>query len=96
MRISRWVMVALFVVSAVLVVEAQQPRQGGGFGQVNTTNAVLSNKDLQEELKVTDAQKEKFKGSVEKQTEANKKRGEARIATIACATPASKVLPGCW
>ena len=77
MRISRWIMVALFLVSAVLVVEAQQPRQGGGFGQVNTTNAVLSNKDLQEELKVTDAQKEMFKGAVEKQTEANKKRGEA-------------------
>ncbi len=76
MRISRWVMVALFVVSAVLVVEAQQPRQGG-FGQANTTNAVLSNKDLQEELKVTDAQKEKFKGVTEKQTAAFKKNMEA-------------------
>ncbi len=77
MRISRWVMVALFVVSAVLVVEAQQPRQGGGFGQVNTTNAVLSNKDLQEELKVTDEQKVKFKGVTEKQTAAFKKTMEA-------------------
>ena len=77
MRISRWVMVALFVVSAVLVVEAQQPRQGGGFGQVNTTNAVLTNKDLQEELKVTDAQKEKLKGASEKLTELGKKRAEA-------------------
>ena len=77
MRISRWIMVALFVVSAVLVVEAQQPRQGGGFGQVNTTNAVLSNKDLQEELKVTDEQKVKFKGVTEKQTAAFKKTMEA-------------------
>ena len=77
MRVSRWLMIALFVVSAVFVVEAQQPRTGGGFGQINTNNAVLNNKDLQEELKITDAQKEKFKGVSDKQTEATKKRGEA-------------------
>jgi len=76
MRASRWVMVALFVVSAVVVVEAQQPRQGGGFGQVNVYNAVLTNKDLQEDLKVTDAQKEKFKAPADKLAELNKKRGE--------------------
>lgn len=74
MRMSRWIMVALFIFSAVVVVEAQQPRQGGGgFGQINTNTLVLSNKDLQSELKVTDAQKEKFKGVSEKQTEMQKK-----------------------
>lgn len=72
MRASRWVMVALFVVSAVLVVEAQQPRPGGGGFAVNVYNAVLTNKDLQEELKVTDAQKEKFKTSADKLSEFNK------------------------
>ena len=50
-------MVALFAISAVVVVEAQQPgRRGGGFGQINVYTAVLNNKDLQEDLKVTDAQ----------------------------------------
>ena len=78
MRMSRWIMVALFILSAVVVVEAQQPRQGGGgFGQINTNTLVLSNKDLQAELKVTDAQKEKFKTIGEKNLEAQKKRGEA-------------------
>jgi Spy/CpxP family protein refolding chaperone len=79
MRVSRWLMVALFVTSAVLVVEAQQPRRGGGGGggQLNVNTLVLSNKDLQEELKVTDAQKEKFKESSEKLAELNKKRGTA-------------------
>ena len=77
MRMSRWIMVALFAVSAVVVVEAQQPRQpGGGFGAVNLYTSVLSNKDLQAELKVTDEQKEKFKAPSEKVTEMNKKRGE--------------------
>jgi Spy/CpxP family protein refolding chaperone len=77
MRASRWLMVALFGISAVLVVEAQQPGRGrGGFGQINTTNAVLNNKDLQAELKITDTQKEKFKDVIDKQTELNKKRGE--------------------
>jgi len=74
MRISRWIMVALFAISAVVVVEAQQPRPGGGgFGGVNVYTAVLSNKDLQEELKITDEQKEKLKPVSEKVTEAGKK-----------------------
>lgn len=73
MKASRFLMVALFVVSAVLVVEAQQPGRGrGGFGGINVTNAVISNKALQTELKVTDAQKEKFKEVAEKQTALNK------------------------
>jgi Spy/CpxP family protein refolding chaperone len=71
-------MIALFVVSAVVVVEAQQPRRGGGgFGQINATTLVLSNKDLQAELKVTDEQKEKFKPVADKQSEMAKKQREA-------------------
>lgn len=77
MRASRWIMVALFAVSAVVVVEAQQPgRQFGGFGGVNVYSAVLNNKDLQAELKVTDEQKEKFKPISEKAAEAGKKNRE--------------------
>jgi Spy/CpxP family protein refolding chaperone len=79
MRSSRWAAAALFVAGVVLVVEAQQPRQpGGGFGGgQNVTAQVISNKDLQDELKVTDAQKDKFKVVADKQTEARKKFGEA-------------------
>ena len=77
MRASRWIMVALFAISAVVVVEAQQPRTGGGgFGQVNVYSAVLTNKDLQEDLKITDEQKAKFKPVSEKVTEDGKKNRE--------------------
>jgi Spy/CpxP family protein refolding chaperone len=77
MRASRWIMVALFAVSAVVVVEAQQPRPGGGaFGGVNVYTSVLSNKDLQEDLKITDEQKDKFKAINEKVSEAGKKNRE--------------------
>jgi len=70
-------MVALFAVGAVVVVEAQQPgRTGGGFG-INVYTSVLSNKDLQTELKITDEQKEKFKPITEKNTEAGKKNRDA-------------------
>jgi Spy/CpxP family protein refolding chaperone len=67
MRASRFLAVALFVAGAVLVVEAQQPRRGGGGFGLDPTVLVVNNKDLQEELKVTDAQKEKFAGVIEKQ-----------------------------
>lgn len=78
MRASRWLMVALFAVSAVVVVEAQQPgRPGGGFGfGVNVYSSLFTNKDLQAELKITDEQKEKFKPIAEKATEAGKKNRE--------------------
>ncbi|MDB5311822.1 MAG: hypothetical protein JWO38_6024 [Gemmataceae bacterium] len=77
MRASRWVMIALFVTSAVLVVEARQPRPGFGPGGGGITGQVLTNKALQEELKITDAQKEKFKDVADRQIELAKKRGEA-------------------
>lgn len=74
MRASRFLAVALFVAGAVLVVEAQQPRRGGGFGfRSDPTTLVVSNKALQEELRLTDAQKEKFKAVADKQAEQMKK-----------------------
>ena len=75
MRTSRFLAVALFVAGAVLVVEAQQPRQGrGGFG-LDPTILVVSNKDLQEELKLTDEQKAKLKVLADKQAESFKGGG---------------------
>lgn len=77
MRVSRFLAAGLFVVAAVLFVEAQPPGGGFGFGQQSLFSTVLTNKALQEELKVTDAQKEKFKALAEKNAEASKKRGES-------------------
>lgn len=78
MRASRFLAVGLFVVVAVVVVEAQQPGRGFGGGQGGGINGlVLNNKDLQAELKITDEQKDKFKVVVDKQTEMGKKMREA-------------------
>jgi Spy/CpxP family protein refolding chaperone len=71
-------MFALFVTSAVVMVEAQQPRLGGtGLDYFNLHISVLNNKSLQEELKITDAQKEKFHESSKKLAELNKKLVQA-------------------
>src|SRR3954454_20116563 len=71
MRAIRCAVAALLAAGIVTVVGAQQPFRpgggGGGFGDVNTL--VLTNKVLQEELKVTDAQKEKFKAQADKAAE---------------------------
>jgi Spy/CpxP family protein refolding chaperone len=75
MRVSRFLAAALFVVAAVIVVEAQQPG-GFRFGSQSLYVTVLNNKALQEELKVTATQKEKFKAIAEKNAEENKKRFE--------------------
>jgi len=72
MRTSRFAAAGLFFAVAVLVVEAQPPRPGG-FGQQNISTLVVANKALQEELKITDAQKEKFKALAEKQADQIKK-----------------------
>lgn len=79
MRAIRCAVAALLVAGMVAVVGAQQPRPGGfGFGGGgDLTSLVLSNTALQEELKVTAEQKEKFKPLVDKQTELNKKMREA-------------------
>jgi len=73
MKASRFLAVMLFVAGAVVVVDAQQPRQPGGGNQfrLDPATLVISNKALQEEIKVTDAQREKFKDVAEKQKKAN-------------------------
>jgi hypothetical protein len=77
MRAIRCAIAALLAAGIVAMVGAQQPnrQRGGGGGDVYAL--VLTNKALQEELKITDAQKEKFKPAAEKQTELNKKRADA-------------------
>lgn len=78
MRLSRFAAAALFVAAAVLVVEAQPPAGGGfNFAPPSLFVTVMTNKALQDEVKITESQKEKFKGITEKMNAANKKRGEA-------------------
>lgn len=77
MRASRWLVATLFVASMVVVVQAQQRQPGGGRGGFGITNQVLTNTALQEDLKVTDAQKAKLKVVADKQAEQFKKMGEA-------------------
>jgi Spy/CpxP family protein refolding chaperone len=70
MRAIRCAVAALLAAGIVTVVGAQQPfRPGGGGGGFDVNTLILSNKVLQEELKVTDAQKEKFKAQADKTTE---------------------------
>ena len=78
MRQSRFLSAGLFLVGVVAVMEAQQPRQGGfgrGFG-LEVISLVTSNADLQSDLKVTDAQKEKLKAIADKEAETRKKAFE--------------------
>jgi Spy/CpxP family protein refolding chaperone len=78
MRQSRFLAAGLFLVGAVAVMEAQQPRQGG-FGRglgFDVISMVTSNADLQSELKVTDAQKDKLKAIADKEAETRKKAFE--------------------
>jgi len=77
MRAIRCLVAALLAAGIVTVVAAQPGgRQFGGFGQQDTHVLILTNKALQEEVKVTDAQKTKFKDIAEKQAEMMKKAGE--------------------
>jgi Spy/CpxP family protein refolding chaperone len=73
MRGIRCLVAAVLAAGIVTVVAAQPGRQFGGGGQQDVYTMVLTNTALQEELKVTDAQKEKFKGIAEKQKEATDK-----------------------
>jgi len=73
MRGIRCLVAAVLAAGIVTVVAAQPGRQFGGGGQQDVYTMVLTNTALQEELKVTDAQKEKFKGIAEKQKEASDK-----------------------
>ncbi|MCS6864438.1 MAG: hypothetical protein RMJ56_11410 [Gemmataceae bacterium] len=77
MRAIRCVVAAVLAAGIVSVVAAQP---GGGFNfgfGGDLSLLVLNNKELQEELKVTEAQKEKFKVASEKQSEMMKEWREA-------------------
>src|SRR5437762_351899 len=83
MRGGRLLAAVLFLVGLVTVLEAQQPgRQGGqgggmfGRGGTDVNTVILTNEALQEEIKVTAEQKEKFKPVAAKQTEFQKKMAE--------------------
>lgn len=75
MRGIRCAVAALLAAGIVAVVGAQPPRPGGGGGQ-DLNTLVLTNAALQEELKVTAAQKEKFKAQADKQAELFKSMGD--------------------
>lgn len=79
MRAIRCLVAAVLAAGIVTMVAAQpggrQPGFGG-FGQAEVYTLVLTNTALQEEVKVTDAQKEKFKTIAEKRDEMTKKAGE--------------------
>jgi Spy/CpxP family protein refolding chaperone len=76
MRGIRCLVAALLAAGIVTMVAAQPGRQFGGGGGQDTFVLVLNNTALQEEVKITDAQKDKFKTIIEKQTELNKKVNE--------------------
>ena len=70
-------LVAAVLAAGIVTVVAAQPGGGfGGFGGGDTTMLVVTNTALQEEVKLTDAQKSKFKEIAEKQTEMYKKANE--------------------
>ena len=78
--IARWMLATALAVIVADAAQAQrQPGQGGGGRQVGggvNIGLVLTNKDLQQELKVTDDQKGKLKDVTAKQTDLNKKQAE--------------------
>jgi hypothetical protein len=75
MRGIRCVLAAVLAAGIVTVVAAQPGRMFFGGGQ-DVHTLVFTNAALQEEIKVTPAQKEKIKPFADKYTELNKKRGE--------------------
>src|SRR4051812_29380892 len=91
MRIARCVVAVVLTAGLVMIASlagAQQPGQkgkgkgqfgggfGGGFGPDRMYTLVLTNKALQEELKVTPEQTDKLKPVTEKQTAIQKKQAE--------------------
>jgi hypothetical protein len=78
MRAIRCFVAALLAAGMVTLVSAQPGPGGfGGFGGIDVTTAVLTNTALQEEIKVTDDQKEKFKPLTDKQAEFAKELRDA-------------------
>lgn len=76
---TRFFLTAAVVVAATSVASAQR-QPGGTRGPVSLLPQVVSNKDLQADLKVTDAQKEKFKDSAAKLADVQKKMADLRPA----------------
>jgi hypothetical protein len=89
MRIARFVVVVVLTAGLVVLssfagsIAAKQKGKGkggpggfGGFGFTNVPARVLDNKALQEELKVTAEQKEKFKPVADKAAALQKKQAE--------------------
>ena len=78
--IARLFLAAALAVTVLGSAQAQRPGQGGGgqFGGGTNISLVLTNKDLQTELKVTDDQKTKFKDLTAKQVDLDKKGAELR------------------
>jgi Spy/CpxP family protein refolding chaperone len=76
MRAVRGLLAAVLAAGIVTVVAAQPGGGRFGGGTQDTFITVLSNKALQEEVKVTDAQKDKFKEIGTKQRELQQKQFE--------------------
>jgi len=77
MRAMRCLLAAVLAAGLVTMVAAQPGPGFGRGGGIDVDDLVFTNTALQEDLKVTDAQKEKIKPLAEKITALNKKRGEA-------------------
>lgn len=76
---TRFFLTAAVAVAATSLAAAQrQPGTGAGRGAVSIISQVVNNKDLQADLKVTDAQKEKFKDPAAKLAEVQKKMTDLR------------------
>ncbi len=81
-QLARWILSAAILVAAVGSAQAQRPGGGGGFpgggggmgmgANQNLKSVLLSNKALQEELKIGEDQVAKFKEFADKQSEAMK------------------------
>ncbi len=76
--IARLFLAAALAVTVLGSAQAQRPGQGGRQGGGATISLVLTNKDLQSELKVTDDQKAKLKDVTAKQVDLDKKAAELR------------------
>lgn len=75
----KWQLWAAVAVTGLVAVSAQAQRQPGGGGmrmQQPLAVVVLTNEDLQKEIKVTDDQKKSLKDVIDKATELNKKRAD--------------------
>ncbi len=74
--LSRWILSGALLLTAVSSAQAQRP--GGGFpgGGGSLKSLLITNKLLQEELKISDDQVAKFKEFAEKQSEAMKGFGQ--------------------